>query len=163
MKYLACNILIFSSMLLIWLDLPAQSKAEPVDTLFLYEVLNSHLQKIEGKELKEPYLINLKSKLPYENDTSKENGFVIDLCPTSLEWNKDLIKSRLAIFKQADSIQRPDNYCFISCLKFNEAKTRCRIYSRISHGEWGSYAAFFYYKKIRGKWKFLRSALVSIS
>ena len=149
--------------MLLRLELSAQIKEEQSDTVIVYEILNSHIQKIEKKEFQEPYVFNLKCKSLYENDSSQENNFLIELCPLSFQWNKNRITSRLGTFKQSDSIRRLDNSCFISCPIFNEAKTRCRIYSRIHHGEWSSYAAYFYYKKVRGKWKFLKTELVSIS
>ena len=155
-------ILIFLSAILTRLDSTAQVR-EQVDTTVLYEVLNSHIQKIEKREFQELYFLRLNSKSCNENDSSKENNFFIELCPAFFHWNKNRIISRLASFKPSDAIQKLDNSCFISCPVFNESKTRCRIYSRIHHGEWSSYSAYFYYKRVRGKWKFLKSDLVSIS
>ena len=157
------HLLVILGLWLFAFDSFSQIKSELVDTTIIYEVLNTHIKELAKSNFKDTFFLNRNSKSVNEHDTSKDTKFNIELCPVSYQWNAIHVESRITTLKSSDSIQMKHNTCFMSCPKFNTSKTRCRVYSRIHTGEWGSYSAYFYYRKIRGKWRFQKIELVSIS
>ena len=133
------------------------------DTLEIKQILKEQMRLFD-KQFDRDFVLMSSSKPynPKKSIYSSDSIYSKYPCDSVINWNEFKISSKYGVV-QTDTVSYNEYSCFISTPIFNSKMTKCRVVTCISFSEWGGSSGYSFFKKRWGRWKLIRTTLISIS
>lgn len=137
--------------------------AQTCDTLEIKQILKEQMRLFD-KRFDRDFVLMSSSKPynPKKSIYSFDSTYSNYPCDSVINWSEFNITSKYGVI-QSDTTTDFEYSCFISTPVFNAKMTRCRVVTALSFSEWGGSSGYSFYKKRWGRWKLIRTRLISVS
>lgn len=141
--------------------LAAQGASDQCDPTQLKAIFKRSL-KVADERLGQAYQLIAENTASSQNHEKLRSTHPVE-CTQADHWPSTWVDSEFATVATRDNVEHGDRSCFLSRPLFNQEGTDCVVVLSIHQGEWGGWTGYLHFKRRGGKWKHVRTSVVSVS